>query len=91
MTEKSNVKVSVQLNGPYWLTRDKRHGVLSDKVEVWLVKPELTIFEDGDTMWLPSLETSDTETTVYAEWTIAQCLKECHVYPETERECIVHD
>lgn len=82
-------KVSINIEGPYWLTRDKQEGKLSEIVEVWLVKPELCRFDDGDVMWMPALESVDTETTHYAQWTIAKCLKECHVYPETERECIV--
>lgn len=79
-------KVSVQLQGPYWLTRDKRHGILSDTVEVWLAKPTLHRFEDGDIMWLPDLGVEDAH---FGEWTIAKCLKECRTYPETERECII--
>jgi len=86
--EKPNVEVKVDIEGPYWLTRDKESGVLSDTVEVWLTKPNLCRFEDGDVMWLPDLETVDTETTSYAEWTLSKCLKECYVIPDTERECI---
>jgi hypothetical protein len=82
-------KVELAIEGPYWLTRDKRNGKLADVIEVWLVRPVLHKFEDGDVMWLPKLELVDSETTHYAEWTIDKCLKECRVYPETERECIV--
>lgn len=72
---------------PFWLTRDKHEGALSKSVEVWLVKPSLTRFEDGDIMWLPpTLETE--EEFNFGEWTIEQCKKEVYVYPETERECI---
>jgi hypothetical protein len=85
----SNADIKVDIQGPYWLTRDKKNGELSDTIEVWLVKPELCRFDDGDVMWLPQLECVDAETTHYAEWSIAKCLKECRVYPETERECIV--
>lgn len=85
-TRMADTHVSVHLEGPYWLTRDKRNGVLLDKIEVWLAKPALHRFEDGDIMWLPDLLESDSH---YGEWTINQCLKECRVYPETERECIV--
>jgi hypothetical protein len=84
----SNAVVKVEIPGPYWLTRDKEDGVLSDKVQVWLIKPDLERFDDGDVMWLPNLDVVDTETTHYAEWTIGKCLKECYVYPETERECL---
>jgi hypothetical protein len=80
--------VKVEIEGPYWLTRNRFMGVLSDKVEVWLSKPDLRRFEDGDVMWLPNLKTVDSEDSYYADWTVEKCLKECHVYPETERECI---
>lgn len=85
----SKVDIKIDIEGPYWLTRDKSNGALSDIVEVWLVKPDLFRFDDGDVMWMPSLECVDSDTTHYAEWTIGKCLKECRVYPETERECIV--
>lgn len=80
--------VKVEMKGPYWITRDKRNGVLSNIIEVWLVKPDLCRFDDGDVMWLPSLEYVDTETTHFAEWTLEQCRKNCYVTPDTERECI---
>lgn len=80
--------VKVEMKGPYWLTRNKTMGELSEKVEVWLSKPDLRRFEDGDIMWLPNLKTVDSEISYFAEWTIEKCLKECHVYPMTERECI---
>jgi hypothetical protein len=83
-----NASVKIDIKGPYWLTRDRKNGELSETVEVWLAKPDLRRFEDGDVMWLPNLDLVDEEVTHYAEWTIQQCLKECHVYPETERECI---
>lgn len=88
--EASNVGggVKVEMKGPYWITRDKRNGVLSDIVEVWLVKPDLMRFEDGDVMWLPSLEYVDTETTHFAEWSLDKCRKEVYTIPETERECL---
>lgn len=84
--ESSNVKIDI--SGPLWLTRDKRNGILSDLIEVWLVKPDLHRFEDGDVMWLPKLEVVDEEATHFAEWTVAKCLKEVYTYPETERECL---
>lgn len=84
--ESSNVKIDI--SGPYWLTRNKENGILSDTIEVWLSKPDLRRFDDGDVMWLPNLSNVDAEITYYAEWSSTQCLKECHVYPETERECI---
>lgn len=77
-------------SGPFWLTRDKRDGILSTKVEVWLVQPELHRYEDGDVMWLPPLEIVDDGPSNFGEWSIEKCLKECRTYPETERECIVH-
>lgn len=87
--ENSSAEVKIDIEGPYWLTRNKENGVLSDVIEVWLSKPELNRFEDGDVMWLPNLDLVDSEVTHYAEWSIAKCLKECRVYPETERECLV--
>lgn len=80
--------VKLEMQGPYWLTRDKRLGILSDVVEVWLVKPDLHRFDDGDVMWLPPLDSVDTEETHFAEWSLDKCRKECYVTPETERECI---
>lgn len=35
-----------------WLTRDRFHGVLSDLVEVWSVRPIGHTSEDGDRMWM---------------------------------------
>lgn len=80
--------VSIELNGPYWLTRNKTGGVLADNIEVWLVKPDLHRFEDGDIMWLANYNDVDSRDTYFGEWTVAKCLKECYVYPETERECL---
>lgn len=81
--------VKIELAGPYWLTRNKCGGVLANMIEVWLVRPELHKFEDGDVMWLANYALVDTQDTYFGEWTIQKCLKECFVYPETERECIV--
>lgn len=80
--------VKVELKGPYWLTRDRTAGQLSNVVEVWLVKPDLQRFDDGDVMWLPSLEHIDNEDTHFAEWSLDKCRKEAYTVPETERECI---
>jgi hypothetical protein len=80
--------VKMELTGPFWLTRDKRMGVLSDLVEVWLVKPDLHRFDDGDVMWLPNLEHVDTEDTHFAEWSLDKCRKEVYTVPDSERECI---
>lgn len=83
-----NPSVKIDIKGPYWLTRDLKNGELADVIEVWLAKPDLHRFEDGDIMWLPNLDVVDEEATHYAEWTIQQCLKECYTYPFTARECI---
>lgn len=80
--------VKMEIKGPYWLTRDKRMGVLSDIVEVWLVKPDLFRFDDGDVMWLPPLNLVDSEDTHFAEWSLDKCRKEVYCIPDTERECI---
>ncbi len=80
--------VKVEMNGPYWITRNRTNGKLDDTVEVWLTKPDLCRFDDGDVMWLPDLKLVDSEVTYFAQWSIAKCLKECYTYPETERECL---
>ena len=80
--------VKLELKGPYWLTRNKCMGILSELVEVWLVKPDLHRFEDGDVMWLPPLDVVDTEETYFAEWSLEKCRKEVYTLPETERECL---
>lgn len=79
---------SSEIKGPIWLTRDKRNGVLREVIEVWVVRPMLHKFPDGDVMWLPPLEAADAQDTNVAEWTVAKCLKEIYTYPSTERECI---
>jgi hypothetical protein len=75
-------------SGPFWLTRDKKNGELSSKVEVWLVKPDLHRFDDGDVMWLPPLNIIDDMPSNFGEWTVERCMKEVYVYPATERECL---
>lgn len=69
----------------YWLTRDKKEGMLSPEVEVWVSKPHRARFDDGDCMWLPDIESVDA---YFATWTTAESMQTVHVYPETELECI---
>jgi len=83
-----DASVKVEMKGPYWITRNRTNGVLEDKVEVWLTKPDLRRFEDGDVMWLPDLSAVDAEITYFAEWSLDRCIKECGPIPETERECL---
>lgn len=84
----ANSSVELEIAGPYWITRNRTMGVLEDTVEVWLTKPDLRRFDDGDVMWLPNLQSMDSEVSYFAEWTLDQCRRRCLVVPETERECI---
>jgi hypothetical protein len=74
----------VKLPETYWLTRDRQHGVLSDKVDVWAVKPDRVRFADGDVQWFAPEELIDYVTTWLAEWTLA----ECPTTPDDDRMCV---
>lgn len=89
-TEEEPTKPSGEPKLPttYWLTRDRRHGELSKTVEVWAVRPERVRMHDGDVMWLAPSELIDVVDTHVDDWTIGRCLRECRVYPETDRECV---
>jgi hypothetical protein len=73
----------------YWVTRNTVEGVIANTVEIWIARPERMLFEDGDVMWMGSLSKIDEESAWYDEWTIANCLKQCRVIPDTDREVIV--
>lgn len=70
----------------YWLSRDKRNGAMSDRISVWLVKPERCELPSGDIVWFGWKSNHDNA--LYSTWTIQQCLYECRVYPETDLELI---
>ncbi len=77
----------------YWLTRDRdMYGALESTVDVWLKRPTLCPLPGGvGVTWICDdiVETGDGDCPArYAQWTPAQCLKACYVYPETERECV---
>lgn len=76
------------LPSTYWLTRDRKHGELSATVEVWAVKPDRIRMYDGDVMWMAPPELVDLVETHVDDWSIAQCLKQCYVYPDDDRMCI---
>lgn len=68
----------------YWMTRDSANGVLSEFIDVWLVKPDLQRTPDGDVFWISPYGLSDRCT----EWTPEEAKHHAYVYPETNRECI---
>lgn len=68
----------------YWLTRDRKHGVLSDRVEVWAVKPERIRFPDGDIMWMAPLELIDVVETRLTSWSV----EKCPTAPDDDRMCV---
>ncbi len=70
----------------YWLSRSTRNGVLDEMVSVWLVKPERCETYPGNVVWFGWKP--DGKTALHATWTIAYCLYECRVYPETDLELI---
>lgn len=71
----------------YWMTRDSESGGrLSDKVDVWLSRPERHRLDDGSACWLGQGELGLDDR--YAEWTIEDARRNAYVYPETDRECI---
>lgn len=42
-----------------WVTRDRVHGDLNNKFDVWHVRPHRELADDGDVIWLPPLELID--------------------------------
>lgn len=74
----------------YWLTRDRDgDGVLSDSVDVWLARPKMVIVVPGTWVYWKcdeeTVQTSDGAAPVkYAVWTLANCLRNCRVYPDDE-------
>lgn len=77
-----------QLPSTYWLTRDRKHGELSNTVEVWAVKPDRIRMHDGDVMWFAPRELIDVVETHVDDWSLGHCLRQCHVYPDDDRMCI---
>ncbi len=74
--------------GSYYLSRDMdAAGNLSKDVDVWLQRPEMIRLPGGGTCWLGPDDTGLQYR--YATWTIAHCLLEARVYPETFLELIL--
>lgn len=74
----------------YWATRERKGGKLSDKIEIWLVRPERIRFTDGDVMWLAPADAIGLRDTFYGEWSVDEALKNIGPgYPATDRECVV--
>ena len=77
---------------PFWLTRDRIGGELVDSVEVWVVRPERHLAEDGDVMWLAPFEylagELDGDTHV-DDWSLDEARREIgNGIPEGDRECV---
>lgn len=58
-------------NTSFWLSRDRAGGVLSDVVEVWLVRPVAVRHIDGDTTWVAPLDVVDRRATYVAAVDVA--------------------
>lgn len=79
----------------YWLTRDCAvDGRLSDRVDVWLARPERRVLPGGvgcvwicDDVRTVNVTAGDVPSR-WSQWTVQQCLVTCRVFPETDRECI---
>lgn len=67
----------------YWLTRDSDiySGRPSDKVKVWLAKPDRERIGVG-AKWTAAGDD------LYCEWTIGECLWAARTYPDDDRMCI---
>lgn len=68
----------------YWLTRDSdfRTGRASDRVKVWLAKPDLERVGVG-VKW-----TTAGDDDLYCEWTLAECYWHAKTVPDDDRMCI---
>ncbi len=72
----------------YYLSRDMNAaGVLSPDVDVWTQRPEMVRLPGGGTCWLGPDNTGLQYQ--HATWTIAHCLLEARVYPETYLELVL--
>lgn len=72
----------------YWITRDlDSKGQLSELVDVWLSKPVL-VYQDQScaAYWVSGLGTIYENR--FAQWDLALTHSNCHVVPDTVRECI---
>ena len=69
----------------YWITRNETYeGVISDSVDVWLVRPVRKAGAYGGWEWLGPGGLEDR----YAQWSLASCLMQCRTYPDDSRQCI---
>ena len=78
----------------FWMTRDRDpEGNLEPMIDVWVAKPSFKSLPGGKgVMWICEDTASDDGDggipARFTQWTVAEALKNCYVYPETERESI---
>lgn len=80
----------------FWLTRDRLGGELADKIEVWSIRPERVLCEDGDVLWCPPEEllvrlgdVTSAKPHQIDEWTVAEGrIRIGSGIPENDRECV---
>jgi hypothetical protein len=64
-------------------------GRLSDKIDVWLTKPEPLFCSDGDLIWIAPLTVVDRGESHWGEVSLAIARGEVgYSIPSTERECL---
>lgn len=78
---------SLKLPDVFWMTRSESGGVLSNRVELWVTKPDRYRYPDGDVEWLPP-EGSDFYDSFHDEWTIEAAKLQYTGAPDNSRECL---
>lgn len=80
------------LPNTFWVTRGRTGGELDDRLEVWAVRPQRFLSEDGDVMWLApddhlmGVARGDAFIT---DWSCGEAqLAIGNGYPDTDLECV---
>lgn len=70
----------------YWLTRASEAGVLLNRIDIWLLRPERVRLPDGDVHWLALDDQGESVHT--GHWTVDEARKQVGWgVPDNDREC----
>jgi hypothetical protein len=70
-----------------WLSRDRLDGRLSERVDVWGVRPQASRYDDGDVLWYAMVEAG--QTALLARWTLGRAHQVAGTVPDDERQVIL--
>lgn len=76
---------------PFWATRDRDAGELSDEIEIWLVRPEMLRFADRDVTWIAPLGEVDRRETRWGALSLERAYALLRTLPDDELMLVKYD